>query len=115
MGDQLKNAELAPNPLGGYPLEKVILSRIDCIVCLSEYNDLHAQRAQILENSMKLKSDYIASGVIIANVILFLGLAYLQRLSMAPEALPFIDFWGRLTVYSIWVIGYEFYRSEITS
>lgn len=46
------------------------------------------------------------------NVPLFLGLAWCNKLHMADEARSaiFIDFWGRLTVYSVWFIGYELYK-----
>ena len=45
-----------------------------------------------------------------SNVVLFLLLAYLGKLSTEPRALIFIDFWGRLTVYSLWFVGYALYR-----
>ena len=47
------------------------------------------------------------------NIPLFLLLGYFNKLSTDPKALPFIDFWGRLTVYSLWFIMYELYRKYI--
>ena len=47
------------------------------------------------------------------NIPLFLLLGYFDKLSTAAKALPFIDFWGRLTVYSVWFMAYETYRKYI--
>jgi len=49
--------------------------------------------------------------IVCANIPFFLLLGYFDKLSTDPKALPFIDFWGRLTVYSLWFMAYEFYRS----
>lgn len=53
--------------------------------------------------------------LVVLNVPLFLGLAWCNKLHMADEARSaiFIDFWGRLTVYSVWFIGYELYRAYL--
>lgn len=48
-----------------------------------------------------------------ANAFIFMLLAYLQKLSTAPKDLVFIDFWGRLCVYSLWFVGYALYRQFI--
>jgi hypothetical protein len=44
------------------------------------------------------------------DIPLFLGMAYFDKITVNPETLPFVDFWGRLAVYSFWVLAYEFYR-----
>ena len=49
--------------------------------------------------------------IVCLNIPFFLIMGYFDKLSTDPKALPFIDFWGRLTVYSLWFMGYEFYRS----
>ncbi len=51
--------------------------------------------------------------VVCINIPFFLLLGYFDKLSIDPKALPFIDFWGRLTVYSLWFIMYEAYREYI--
>ena len=51
--------------------------------------------------------------IVCANIPLFLLLAYFDKISMNPESIVFVDFWGRLTVYSFWVICYETYRAYI--
>ena len=51
--------------------------------------------------------------VVLVNIPFFLSLGYFDKLSTDPKALPFIDFWGRLTVYSLWFIMYELYRKYI--
>ena len=51
--------------------------------------------------------------IIGVNAIAFLLLAYLNKLSTNPKDLVFIDFWGRLCVYSLWFVGYGFYRQYI--
>jgi surface polysaccharide O-acyltransferase-like enzyme len=51
--------------------------------------------------------------LVCANIPFFLGLGYFNKLSTDAKALPFIDFWGRLTVYSLWFMAYEFYREFI--
>ncbi|MER3495598.1 MAG: hypothetical protein C4320_01485 [Armatimonadota bacterium] len=53
----------------------------------------------------------IVIGLLIANILLFLLLAYLDKITSTPDNLIFVDFWGRITVYSVWVIAYEAYRS----
>jgi hypothetical protein len=45
------------------------------------------------------------------NIPLFLGLGYFDKLSTAPEAVAVNDFWGRLTVYSLWFMAYEAFRT----
>jgi hypothetical protein len=51
--------------------------------------------------------------IVIINIPVFLTLGYLNKLSPDLATLPFIDFWGRLTVYSLWFMAYEFYRNYI--
>lgn len=56
-----------------------------------------------------LKSSIIF--LVCLNIPVFLTLGYLNKLSPDLATLPFIDFWGRLTVYSLWFMAYEFYRN----
>jgi hypothetical protein len=67
--------------------------------------------------STYLREQVIARRVVMAilavNVPLFLMLGYFGKLSPDPRDLPFIDFWGRLTVYSVWFIAYETYRKYL--
>ncbi len=51
--------------------------------------------------------------IVCLNIPVFLILGYLNKLSPDLATLPFIDFWGRLTVYSLWFMAYEFYRNYI--
>lgn len=51
--------------------------------------------------------------IVCLNIPVFLTLGYFNKLSPDLETLPFIDFWGRLTVYSLWFMAYEFYRNFI--
>jgi len=51
--------------------------------------------------------------IVCLNIPLFLTLGYLNKLSPDLATLPFVDFWGRLTVYSLWFMAYEFYRNYI--
>ena len=53
--------------------------------------------------------------IIILNIPLFLTLGYMNKLSSDLSTLPFIDFWGRITVYSLWFMAYEFYLNFIHS
>ena len=63
-----------------------------------------------------LHREFFRRAVIFAvslNIPLFLLLGYFDKLSTDPKDLPFIDFWGRLTVYSLWFMAYECYRKYI--
>lgn len=53
--------------------------------------------------------------IVCLNIPVFLILGYLNKLSPDLATLPFIDFWGRLTVYSLWFMAYEFYRTNISN
>jgi hypothetical protein len=53
--------------------------------------------------------------IICLNIPLFLILGYMNKLSADLATLPFIDFWGRITVYSLWFMAYEFYLNFIHS
>ena len=44
------------------------------------------------------------------DIPVFLGMAWFDRITVNAHTLPFVDFWGRLAVYSFWVLAYEFYR-----
>jgi hypothetical protein len=56
---------------------------------------------------------WIIGVVVCANTLLFLVLAYLHELGTDPRAAIFVDFWGRFVVYSLWFIGYAFYRAYL--
>jgi hypothetical protein len=49
------------------------------------------------------------------NIPLFLLLAYFDKISNTPDIIVFVDFWGRLTVYSLWFMCYEAYRKYLGS
>jgi hypothetical protein len=49
------------------------------------------------------------------NIPLFLLLAYFDKISNTPDMIVFVDFWGRITVYSLWFICYEAYRKYVGS
>jgi len=51
--------------------------------------------------------------VVCANIPLFLLLTYFDKISNTPDSIVFVDFWGRITVYSLWVLCYEFYRKHV--
>ena len=51
--------------------------------------------------------------LVVLNIPIFLLLAYFNKISNTPDMLVFVDFWGRITVYSLWVICYEFYRKYV--
>ena len=55
----------------------------------------------------------IVLAVVCINIPFFLVLAYFDRISNTPDTIVFVDFWGRITVYSLWVICYEFYKNHI--
>jgi hypothetical protein len=55
----------------------------------------------------------IVVSAVCLNIPLFLLLAYCDKISNSPEMLVYIDFWGRITVYSLWVICFELYKSYI--
>ena len=55
----------------------------------------------------------IVLSVVCINIPFFLTLAYFDKISNAPDTIVFVDFWGRITVYSLWVICYEFYKNHI--
>ena len=47
------------------------------------------------------------------NIPLFLLLAYFDRISNTLDTIVFVDFWGRITVYSLWVLCYEAYKKYV--
>jgi hypothetical protein len=53
--------------------------------------------------------------LVVLNIPLFLGLSYAGRIEVTPENLAVIDFWGRLTVYSLWFMLYELYRKHLAA
>ena len=44
------------------------------------------------------------------NIPFFLLLAYFDKIANTPDMIVFVDFWGRITVYSLWVICFEAYQ-----
>lgn len=52
---------------------------------------------------------------VMINLVVFLTLAWCNKLHMADEARSaiYIDFWGRWTVYSLWFMMYEVYRTKL--
>lgn len=52
----------------------------------------------------------IIISIVVINIPVFLTLGYFNKLSPDLATLPFIDFWGRITVYSVWFMAYEYYR-----
>ncbi len=53
------------------------------------------------------------AALVVLNIPFFLLMAYLDKISNAPATLALVDFWGRISVYSLWFIGYEVYRRLI--
>ncbi|HMG46149.1 MAG TPA: hypothetical protein VK614_01635 [Allosphingosinicella sp.] len=53
--------------------------------------------------------------LVVLNIPLFLGLSYADKIQVTPENLAVIDFWGRLTVYSLWFMLYELYRKHLAA
>ncbi len=47
------------------------------------------------------------------NIPFFLLLAYFDKISNTPDMIVFVDFWGRITVYSLWFMCYEAYRKYL--
>jgi hypothetical protein len=57
----------------------------------------------------------VVLSIIVINIPLFLLLAYFDKISNTPSTIVFVDFWGRITVYSLWFICYEAYRKYIAN
>jgi hypothetical protein len=51
--------------------------------------------------------------IISLNIPFFLLMAYFDQISNTPEMIVFVDFWGRITVYSLWFMCYEAYREYL--
>jgi hypothetical protein len=66
-----------------------------------------------MTNNKKLIQQALGT-LVAANAIVFLSLAYFQLFSSTPRAMVFIDFWGRLCVYSLWFTGYTLYRKYLS-
>ena len=49
-----------------------------------------------MKKNIRLALSFLVTG----NTLVFLVLAYFGMISNNPKTLIFIDFWGRLTVYS---------------
>ncbi len=57
---------------------------------------------------------WLVLSLISINIPAFLLMAYFDMISNTPDTLVFVDFWGRITVYSLWFICYEAYRKYIS-
>lgn len=51
--------------------------------------------------------------IVCLNIPFFLALAYFDKIANTPDMIVFVDFWGRITVYSLWVICFEAYRKYV--
>jgi len=51
--------------------------------------------------------------IICINIPFFLLLAYFDKISNTPDMIVFVDFWGRITVYSLWFMCYEAYHKYL--
>jgi hypothetical protein len=51
--------------------------------------------------------------IISLNIPFFLLMAYFDKISNTPDTIIFVDFWGRITVYSLWFLCYEAYRKYL--
>jgi hypothetical protein len=47
------------------------------------------------------------------NIPFFLLMAYFDKISNTPDMIVFVDFWGRITVYSLWFMCYEAYHKYL--
>lgn len=56
---------------------------------------------------------YGIAAVVVLNIPFFLLMAYFDKITNVPATLALVDFWGRISVYSLWFIGYECYRRLI--
>lgn len=56
---------------------------------------------------------WLVLSIISVNIPLFLLLAYFNKISNTPDMIVFVDFWGRITVYSLWFICYEAYQKYV--
>ncbi len=56
---------------------------------------------------------WLVLAIIAINIPFFLLLAYFDKISNTPDMIVFVDFWGRITVYSLWFMCYEAYRKYL--
>lgn len=59
--------------------------------------------------SKTLALRWLVLTIIAINIPFFLLLAYFDKISNTPDMIVFVDFWGRITVYSLWFMCYEVY------
>ncbi len=57
----------------------------------------------------------IVIAAVVANILIFAGLAFTGNISGESKTIVFIDFWGRFVVYSLWFVGYALYRKYLDS
>ncbi len=55
----------------------------------------------------------VVIALVLANIPLFLLMAYFDKITNSPDTLVFVDFWGRITVYSLWFLLYEAYLEYV--
>ena len=67
--------------------------------------------AKYISNTKLFK--WVILALVLINIPFFLLLAYLNKISNTPDIIVFVDFWGRITVYSLWVICFELYNKYI--
>jgi hypothetical protein len=56
---------------------------------------------------------WLVLSIIAINIPFFLLLAYFDKISNTPDMIVFVNFWGRITVYSLWFMCYEAYRKYL--
>ncbi len=72
---------------------------------------MYALYRKYLEGNFWIRRTVVS--LVCANIPMFLLLAYFDKISNSPDTIVFVDFWGRITVYSLWFIVYEAYRKYI--
>ena len=73
----------------------------------------YAVYRRYLDAHLAIQNAIIA--LVCMNIPLFLMLSYLDKVRVTPANLAVIDFWGRLTVYSLWFMLYELYRKHLAA
>ncbi len=71
----------------------------------------YALYRRYLDPLPKIQNFMIA--LVVINIPLFLGLSYMDKVQVTSANLAVVDFWGRLTVYSLWFMLYELYRKHL--
>ncbi len=66
-----------------------------------------------MELAQKKKLKLFLSFLVVSNTLLFFVMAYFEKISNTPDMIVFVDFWGRITVYSLWFMCYEAYHKYL--